>query len=68
MRRTHIYRGELESGHPRFPTGSSAACVNIKDGESANGFGPGHNGHGHSGGESLSNAFNEFLGAPQWKL
>lgn len=43
MRRTHMYKGELESGHPRFPTGSSAAYVNIKDGESASGFGLGHN-------------------------
>lgn len=28
MRRTQMYRGELASGHPAFPVGSAAACVN----------------------------------------
>ncbi|KAF7544821.1 hypothetical protein G7Z17_g9653 [Cylindrodendrum hubeiense] len=27
MRRTAMYRGELAMGHPRFPDGSAAACV-----------------------------------------
>lgn len=27
MRRTHMYRGELAAGHPKFPAGSKAACV-----------------------------------------
>ncbi|KAH7002649.1 GMC oxidoreductase-domain-containing protein [Ilyonectria destructans] len=27
MRRTAIYRGELALGHPRFPDGSAAACI-----------------------------------------
>ncbi|KFY79231.1 hypothetical protein V499_01735 [Pseudogymnoascus sp. VKM F-103] len=27
MRRTKMYRGELALGHPRFPAGSNAACV-----------------------------------------
>jgi alcohol oxidase len=27
MRRTELYRGELAIGHPQFPTGSKAACV-----------------------------------------
>jgi alcohol oxidase len=29
MRRTAIYRGELALGHPRFPDGSAAACIEI---------------------------------------
>jgi len=43
VRRTRMYRGELESGHPRFPQGSKAACVNIKDGNITDGFGRDHN-------------------------
>ncbi|KAK7983350.1 polyketide synthase [Apiospora arundinis] len=27
MRRTKMYRGELAAGHPKFPAGSKAACV-----------------------------------------
>lgn len=27
MRRTAMYRGELAVGHPRFPEGSAAACI-----------------------------------------
>ncbi|KFZ17325.1 hypothetical protein V501_01793 [Pseudogymnoascus sp. VKM F-4519 (FW-2642)] len=29
MRRTEMYRGELEIGHPKFPAGSKAACVDL---------------------------------------
>jgi choline dehydrogenase-like flavoprotein len=29
MRRTSMYRGELAMGHPRYPSGSPAACVEI---------------------------------------
>ncbi|KAM0287377.1 hypothetical protein ACHAO9_007781 [Fusarium lateritium] len=29
MRRTSMYRGELAIGHPRYPTGSPAGCVEI---------------------------------------
>lgn len=29
MRRTEMYQGELEIGHPRFPPGSKAACMNF---------------------------------------
>lgn len=29
MRRTRMYRGEVASGHPRFPNGSLAACVDL---------------------------------------
>ncbi|KAM5384628.1 hypothetical protein ACJZ2D_001373 [Fusarium nematophilum] len=29
MRRTPMYRGEVAAGHPRFPTGSKAACVEL---------------------------------------
>jgi len=43
MRRTHMYRGELESGHPQFPKDSKAACVNTKHIGDTNGSGPAHN-------------------------
>ncbi|TVY81687.1 Alcohol oxidase, partial [Lachnellula suecica] len=29
MRRTDMYEGELEIGHPKFPIGSKAACVDL---------------------------------------
>lgn len=29
MRRTKMYRGELAIGHPKFPEGSPAACVEL---------------------------------------
>lgn len=29
MRRTKMYRGELAIGHPKFPAGSKAACIEI---------------------------------------
>lgn len=31
MRRTKMYRGELAMGHPRFPEGSKAACVELDE-------------------------------------
>lgn len=37
MRRTAMYRGELESGHPVFPAGSKAACVNLLSDSSVDG-------------------------------
>ncbi|KAI8650033.1 hypothetical protein NCS56_01455000 [Fusarium sp. Ph1] len=30
MRRTEMYRGEIAPGHPAFPEGSPAACVDLK--------------------------------------
>ncbi|KAF7187922.1 Alcohol oxidase [Pseudocercospora fuligena] len=30
MRRTKMYRGETQAGHPRFPKGSEAACVDLR--------------------------------------
>lgn len=29
MRRTKMYRGEVALGHPKFPAGSPAACVEL---------------------------------------
>ncbi|KAI8722726.1 GMC-OxRdtase-N domain-containing protein [Fusarium sp. LHS14.1] len=29
MRRTELYRGEIRAGHPNFPPGSKAACVDL---------------------------------------
>ncbi|KAF2025401.1 alcohol oxidase-like protein [Setomelanomma holmii] len=31
VRRTNYYRGELAAGHPKFPDGSAAACVEISE-------------------------------------
>ncbi|KAK8121678.1 hypothetical protein PG984_010348 [Apiospora sp. TS-2023a] len=31
MRRTQMYRGELAAGHPKFPAGSKAACVETEE-------------------------------------
>ncbi|KAH8661137.1 hypothetical protein BGZ61DRAFT_485491 [Ilyonectria robusta] len=31
MRRTAMYRGEVAAGHPRFPAGSAAACVDLDE-------------------------------------
>ncbi|KAK8073332.1 GMC oxidoreductase-domain-containing protein [Apiospora phragmitis] len=31
MRRTKMYRGELAAGHPKFPAGSKAACVETEE-------------------------------------
>ena len=31
MRRTDMYRGEVISGHPRFPPDSKAACITLAD-------------------------------------
>lgn len=36
MRRTKLYRGELAAGHPRFPAGSKAACVETRQAPEAN--------------------------------
>ncbi|KAK8133111.1 GMC oxidoreductase [Apiospora kogelbergensis] len=36
MRRTKLYRGELAAGHPKFPAGSKAACVETKQAPEAN--------------------------------
>ncbi|KAK7961638.1 uncharacterized protein PG986_002463 [Apiospora aurea] len=30
MRRTQMYRGEVAAGHPKFPAGSKAACVELE--------------------------------------
>jgi choline dehydrogenase-like flavoprotein len=31
VRRTNYYRGELAAGHPKFPEGSAAACVEVSE-------------------------------------
>lgn len=31
VRRTKYYRGELAAGHPKFPEGSAAACVELSE-------------------------------------
>ncbi|KAK0720183.1 GMC oxidoreductase-domain-containing protein [Lasiosphaeris hirsuta] len=31
LRRTTFYRGEVAQGHPRFPEGSKAACVEVEE-------------------------------------
>ena len=39
MRRTHMYRGELALGHPKFPEGSGASCVDMTSPSYQNGVG-----------------------------
>lgn len=41
MRRTNMYMGEFEIGHPEFPKGSKAACVNLFEDPSGNNKGKG---------------------------